>query len=812
MVALRPARTGWLVFGAFFLAALGHGAAVEASQERILPIRGEALWNRLRLPVPEFDAISISPDGRKVLYLEVVERPQPIQPQVFFPGVLTNARYISTLWMLDVHSGRKSALAQYAQLLPTVITPEGQLHAEWSEDSQRLAFLDWRDKKLSLLEWDTQRPEAPPIRISLAGAGDQIMAQHSVRHWTWFSERNQIVLATLRDDPKDGADEAMRKADTMQGYSWFLSDYEQARTNKQSSEGQQNTGALELYIVDTRSGGIRSISPGSSVLTAFSAWTASQDRHGVYLSSHAGLFNGDLSQIKHYQMALLRTAAPDSESLQHATRAIYFLDAASGALTQVATDGPGFIKSIAQTRGSGDLITAEMEPSLATWPTSGTFGYLRRRALGKSGSSIVYPNPIGLEQTKFDAKLTTSSEYGKVYQWEQTAPEARLYEVSIAKGERTLLSPDNFYVDDYAASADGKVIVATMENANTPPAIYLWSRATKAWRKLTDNSGSYARSAGLTPIEKISWMSSDAQFKIDGFLFKPHDFDPRRKYPLLVFMHGGFAIPHTNRYRLEFALGGLSGHVFAEQGYLVLLVNARGDRGYSVEFSRGMLGDMGKPVEDLDAGADALVAKGWVDPNQVSIMGQSGGGTQVAYAITHGNRYRAAISIDGPMFLPELDMVEGTSVTTSVHPGVALSPQAMLTYFGFDTTRRTFADPYAIRTPLLLRWSIVDLPLPPSLQNDVYGLPLGESWRNSTLQQTKLIAYAMKQNHVPLEAIIDSGEHWIVTWKYAMEFESRVLQWCDYYARGIGKNPIPAMKSPLDYTEELAQPTPPWRK
>jgi dipeptidyl aminopeptidase/acylaminoacyl peptidase len=812
VVTPSASLAGWLLASAAFLTAVGHCAAVESSQERMLPIRGEALWQRLRQPIPEIDALSISPDGRKVLYLEVVERPGLSRPQVFFPDVLTNARFISTLWMLDVRSGRKTALSQYAELLPTVITPEGLLQPEWSKDSRRLAFLDWRDKKLSLLEWDTEKPEAAPLRISLAKAGDQIMLEHSVRHWSWFSERDEVVLAMLPDDPKDGAEEAMRIANTLQGYSWYLSDYERARARKEQSEGRQTNGALELHIVNTTTNAIRSVSSDSAVLTAFSAWTASRDRRGVYLSSHVGLFNGDSHQLKHYQMAMLRIAGPGSDSLQSASRSIYFLDAVRGKLTRVATDGPGYIKSIAQVRGSPDLITAEMEPSLATWPTSGTFGYIRRRAVGKRGSSIVYPQPVGLDQSKFDAKLASSSESGKLYQWQQTAPEARLYEISIAKGERTLLSPADFYVNDYATSADGTVIVATMENANTPPALYIWSRATKDWRKLTDNSEGYARSTGLAPIEKMSWMSSDQQFKIDGFLFKPHDFDPLKKYPLLVFMHGGFAIPDTNRYRVEFALGGLSGHVFAEQGYLVLLVNPRGDRGYSVEFSRGMLGHMDKTVADLDAGADALVAKGWVDQNQISIMGQSGGGTQVGYAITHGNRYKTAISDDGPMFLPELDMVESTSVSSPVHPGVAISPQAMQIYFGFDTTRRTFADPYAIRTPLLLRWSTIEVPLPPSLQNNVYGLPVGQSWRNSALQQTKLIAYAMNQNHVPMDAIIDNSEHWIVMWKYAMEFQSRVLQWCDYFARGIGENPIPAMKSPLDYSEELAQPTPPWRK
>jgi len=142
----------------------------------------------------------------------------------------------------------------------------------------------------------------------------------------------------------------------------------------------------------------------------------------------------------------------------------------------------------------------------------------------------------------------------------------------------------------------------------------------------------------LGSVEEIWWSSSKDGRKIQGWIIKPPGFDPAKKYPLILEIHGGPFADYGDRFDVE-------KQMMAAAGYVVLYTNPRGSTGYGEEF--GNLIHHAYPGDDfydLDSGVDAVIAKGYVDPERLYVTGGSGGGVLTAWMIGHTTRFRAALA------------------------------------------------------------------------------------------------------------------------------------------------------------------------
>ncbi|HXL22031.1 MAG TPA: S9 family peptidase [Candidatus Dormibacteraeota bacterium] len=138
-------------------------------------------------------------------------------------------------------------------------------------------------------------------------------------------------------------------------------------------------------------------------------------------------------------------------------------------------------------------------------------------------------------------------------------------------------------------------------------------------------------------VEEIWWESSKDKRKIEGWVVKPPDFDPAKKYPLILEIHGGPFADYGDRFDLE-------KQAWASMGYVVLYANPRGSTGYGAEF--GNLIHHAYPGDDfydLNSGVDAVIAKGYIDTNNLFVTGGSGGGVLTCWMIEHTERFRAAV-------------------------------------------------------------------------------------------------------------------------------------------------------------------------
>ena len=140
-------------------------------------------------------------------------------------------------------------------------------------------------------------------------------------------------------------------------------------------------------------------------------------------------------------------------------------------------------------------------------------------------------------------------------------------------------------------------------------------------------------------VEEIWYESSKDKRKIQGWIIQPPGFDPSKKYPLILEIHGGPFSDYGDRFDFE-------KQVWAAMGYVVLYTNPRGSTSYGEEFANLIHHAYpGDDFDDLNSGVDAVVAKGYIDTNNLFVTGGSGGGVLTAWTIEHTDRFRAAAAL-----------------------------------------------------------------------------------------------------------------------------------------------------------------------
>ena len=142
----------------------------------------------------------------------------------------------------------------------------------------------------------------------------------------------------------------------------------------------------------------------------------------------------------------------------------------------------------------------------------------------------------------------------------------------------------------------------------------------------------------LAQTEQI-WYTSKDGLKIQGWIVKPPGFDPSKKYPLILEIHGG---PQA-MYNVAF---NFARQDQAANGYVILYTNPRGSTGYGEKFTNEIKNAYpGKDFDDLMAGVDTVVGRGYVDSKNMFVYGCSGGGVLTAWTVGHTNRFAAAASL-----------------------------------------------------------------------------------------------------------------------------------------------------------------------
>src|SRR5262249_23619819 len=215
------------------------------------------------------------------------------------------------------------------------------------------------------------------------------------------------------------------------------------------------------------------------------------------------------------------------------------------------------------------------------------------------------------------------------------AAQLALCDIGSGKGE-SLTDPAQEVIAG-SISADGRRAALTLGSLDTPGDLCVYDLEQRALTRLWDPNDELLAAAQLGQVEELEYASFDGE-RIQGWLVKPADFDPKRKYPLVLEIHGG---PHT-----AYGVGFFHEfHVLAEAGYLVLYTKPRGSTSYGQRFADSIQYRFpGDDVRDLMAGVDHVIALGCVDEARLGVTGGSGGGLLTNWIVCHSDRFAAAIT------------------------------------------------------------------------------------------------------------------------------------------------------------------------
>jgi dipeptidyl aminopeptidase/acylaminoacyl peptidase len=157
-------------------------------------------------------------------------------------------------------------------------------------------------------------------------------------------------------------------------------------------------------------------------------------------------------------------------------------------------------------------------------------------------------------------------------------------------------------------------------------------------KRLVDVNEDVVADLTLGDAEEL-WFTSKDGLKVQGWLIKPAQFDPSKKYPMVLWIHGGPWSMYSTAFNWSF-------QNFAASGYAVLYTNPRGSTGYGQDFVNGIQHSYpDKDYDDLMAGVDAAIAKGFIDDKNLFVCGGSGGGVLTAWIVGHTDRFAAAVSM-----------------------------------------------------------------------------------------------------------------------------------------------------------------------
>ncbi|WP_075348613.1 alpha/beta hydrolase family protein [Algoriphagus marinus] len=186
----------------------------------------------------------------------------------------------------------------------------------------------------------------------------------------------------------------------------------------------------------------------------------------------------------------------------------------------------------------------------------------------------------------------------------------------------------------YSVSSNNR-FAYTLGGGDHPADLAVWvDGSTKRITSVNEDVFSYRE---IGKVEELWWKSSFDGLDIQGWIVTPPNFDPSKKYPFILEIHGGPFAMYGNSFSYEV-------QQYAAAGYVVLYTNPRGSTGYGQEFGNSIHHDYpNHDYEDLMSGVDAVIAKGYVDSNQLFVTGGSGGGVLTAWIVGKTNRFRAAV-------------------------------------------------------------------------------------------------------------------------------------------------------------------------
>ena len=518
----------------------------------------------------------ISPDGKQVAYVVTVIDQQ-------------RNRRVSSIWLVDT-DGRSA---------PRRLSAEGvnSNAPRWSPDGSELAFLSTRNAGAAEAGGTGAGAEAarPQICILHMGGGEAQVVSHlknGVNAFQWAPDGKRFV-AVSRTGPSDQVAPSARKSDV--------------RHYKHISYTFNDTGWFDdkrshLWVIDAAGGKDKQITSGEDWNDTDPQWSPDGSRI-AFVSDRTG---------KEYD---------DSHN-----KDVWVISADGGALTKISDHA--FEDDLPRWSPDGKQILFAGRTARRQFPklyVAASAGGTASRLIAEDFDLIPgNPHWAGANEVRFETGVKGAEH---IYRIDLSTRKA----VPVTSGERsvhgfdinekagvmTYIANDFGHMDDlYASALDGS-----------------------GARQLTHVNDKLWSDLELAKVERIPYKSTDG-WAIDGFLVKPVGWQPGKKYPMVLSIHGGPAGQYGVDWYHEF-------QVYAGKGWAVFFCNPRGSTGYGQKFERGIVNNWGgMDYQDVMAGVDAALKQNpWIDQDRLGVTGGSYGGFMTNWILGHTNRFKAAVTL-----------------------------------------------------------------------------------------------------------------------------------------------------------------------
>jgi acylaminoacyl-peptidase len=515
----------------------------------------------------------ISPDGTKIIYVRN------------FKDVMTD-KNLSNLWMVNFDGTNHRALTTGNQ---------NDFAPRWSHDGKKIVFKSNRDDdkmKLYLMWMDTRETQA---LTNTPDAPGQVSWSYDDAHlaFTMFVPKKQESIIKMPEKPE--------------GAKWNAPPiYIDKMTYRADGAGYLKSGNDQIFTL--------SLDGGTPRQRTF----ANHD--------HGAPFWGKDQKALYFSANL-----HENSDFEPANSEVYRLDLQDGNITPITDrfgpDNGGTLspdgKKIAYT-GFDDTFQGYQVTQLSLMNTDGS----NARVISKD-----FDRDIQNIQWASDGK-------GLYFQYDDQGDgkigyislEGKVTKITDQLGGLSLGRPYN--QADVTFSNTGR-FAYTLGGTEHPADLGAFEKGNaKRLTRLNDDLFSFRN---LGKVQELWWESSFDQRKIQGWIVTPPDFDPNKKYPMILEIHGGPFQSYGSVFTAEIQL-------YAAAGYVVLYTNPRGSTSYGQEFGNLIHHDYpNHDYEDLMSGVDALLAKGYVDEKNLFVTGGSGGGVLSAWIVGKTNRFKAAV-------------------------------------------------------------------------------------------------------------------------------------------------------------------------
>ena len=681
-----------------------------ASQTAKVPLTHESMWmmKRVGAPVP-------SPDGKWVVF-SLVEPAYDEKDQV------------SDLWIVSTEAGSAQAGAKPRRL---TFSKGGESGVAWSSDSRQIAFAARREGD-----------EASQIYIlDVANGGEAVRVTSlstGARSPQWRPDGKAIAFVSTvfpgaADDDANKKIAAERKGQKYRArvYDRFpIRNWDKWLEDTQVhlfiQEAQPGAKAKDLLagtkLVNERGFAGRTTDSGDELDTA---WTPEGDA-----------------------IVFVASTNRDTAAYAQPTTSLFKVSATGGEPTRLTTSADSFTRPTFRPDGKALYAAIEVESDNKTY-------HLDRLA------KLSWPNPgqPTTLTTRFDRSVGSfafTPDSRSIYLTAEEAGNEKLFIMPADGGDVTLAMDmtKGVYTNlRIPAKASSTILIANWESAINPPEVFRLDLTTKTQQPLTSFNAEQVAKIDWQPLRHF-WFTSKAGKRIHNMIALPPNFDERKKYPLLVLLHGG---PH-GMWRDNWGLR-WNYFLLARPGYVVLLTNYSGSTGFGEAFAQSIQGDPFKgPGNEINEGADeAIRLYPFVDGSRQAAAGASYGGHLANWMQATTTRYKTLISHAGLINLESQWGTSDTIYSREVNNGGPVWEQGPIWR---EQNPIRFAANF--RTPILL-----------SVGENDFRVPLNQTLENwSVLQRLK----------IPSRLIVWPDEnHWILKGENSRYFYQEVHAWLKKY-------------------------------